>query len=365
MRAQALALIRLLAAVLILTAVVLALRLWTPASAEYSAEYRVFGSTAQVQLRSHDDARAKAALTEIGALLEQSHRDWHAWESDSALGQLNAALAAGRPAVASADLRAMIRHAQDGYRLSGGIFNAAMGKLIDAWGFHTSEYPVQAGAPDPAELRNLQAHKATMEDIELAPDGTVRSRNTELALDLNGLAEGYAAQQVAELLAARGIDNALVVIGGDAHARGDAGGRPWQVGLRNPAGGLLGHVFLHHGEALSSSGDYIRYRLTDEGRAGHIVDPREAAPQRRTTAVSVLSDDPVLADMAATALTVAGARDFVTTARRMGIGCALLLDRGGEIFVTPAMRARLQGFAADLPWQQTASTGRDCRRPRP
>jgi len=62
--------------------------------------------------------------------------------------------------------------------------------------------------------------------------------------------------------------------------------------------------------------------------------------RNETAATSVLSDDPVMADMAATALMVAGPAGFEQTARRMGMGCALLVTRDGVIHMTPAMRAR-------------------------
>lgn len=355
---------RLALAVAVVIGAIAALRLWPPSSATlHRAEFHVFGSIASIQVRSNDIDIAAAALADVGALLNHDHQAWHAWRPDSALGRINTSIAAGEPADAPADLADMIRRAQEGYRLSGGIFNAAMGRLIGAWGFHASAYPLTSAAPGDEEIAELVHAAAAMEDITVGPDNRIASRNPNVALDLNGLAEGYAAQQVAELLASRGMNDALISIGGDVLARGEAGGRPWTVGVRAPEGGVLGQVSLHDGEALSSSGDYLRYRQTGQGREGHILDPRQGRPQRKTAAVSVLSDDPVLADMAATALTVAGPEGFEQTARRMGIGCALLVARDGSLHITPAMRSRLTLVQPPPAIRPAASTGRDCRRP--
>lgn len=356
--------IRLMLAVALVVAAIAAVRLWSPSVAElHGAEFHVFGSVAHIQVRSNDARKAVEAFAEIGTLLDHNHNAWHAWRPDSALGRINARLAAGEPADAPADLAGMIRRAQEGYRLSGGVFNAAMGRLIGAWGFHASAYPLKSAAPSDDEVADLVGQSPSMEDISIDADNRVTSRNPNVALDLNGLAEGYAAQQVAELLADRGMDDALISIGGDVLARGEAGRRPWTVGVRAPEGGVLGQVALHDGEALSSSGDYLRYRQTDHGRDGHILDPRHGRPQRKTAAVSVLSDDPVLADMAATALTVAGPEGFEQTARRMGIGCALLVPRDGGLYITPAMRSRLTLLQTPPAIHSVASTGHDCRRP--
>ncbi|HEX5514389.1 MAG TPA: FAD:protein FMN transferase [Gammaproteobacteria bacterium] len=357
------ALTRLLLAVLLSVAVIAVARLRLVPVPSQSGEYQVFGTVVRVDIRSWHEAAATTALADIGRLLARNHQAWHAWEPDSELSRLNARLAAGESGRVSADLAAMIRHAQEGYARSGGLFNAAMGKLIGSWGFHGSHYPLQTPGPAADELAEQLTRLPTMADVQVSGDDVVSSTNPRVALDLNGLAEGYAAQQIAGLLRSRGIDHALIYLGGYVMALGRAEGRPWLVGVRAPEGGLLGRVALQDGEVLSSSGDYQRYRASAAGREGHIVDPRRGRPQRATAATSVLSDDPVMADMAATALMVAGPAGFEQTARRMGMGCALLVARDGTIHLTPAMRARLE-LEQGLPEPRiTAPVAPDCRRP--
>ncbi|HZX76137.1 FAD:protein FMN transferase [Lysobacter sp.] len=334
-----------LLAVLLLVAVIASAMTWMRPVGTVEAEYLVFGTRARIVIRTRDRERAESALASIGALLARDHRTWHAWEP-SELTRLNDALAKGRSYAVPPDLLEMIRAAQRGHALSEGLFNPAAGKLIGTWGFHTSDYPAPGRAPSSRQVRYLVARAPSMDDIRIDAEGKVSSGNAAAQLDLNALAEGYAAQQVRDLLQSRGMDDALVYIGGFVLARGQDAGQPWRVGVRGPEG-LLGSVEMRDGEALSSSGDYLRRRSDAQG--GHIVNPRNGRPQRVSAATTVLSDDPVLADMAATTLMVAGPEGFDRLAARMGLGCALLVATDGRLHITRAMLTRLAEIPARMP----------------
>jgi thiamine biosynthesis lipoprotein len=198
-----------------------------------------------------------------------------------------------------------------------------------------------------------------MRDVHVANDGTVSASNTAVSLDLNGLAEGYAAGQISQILAKHGINHALIYIGGFVLAVGDNEGRPWQVGLNSPAG-VMARVTLHEGEALSSSGDYVRHRAT-QGEGGHIIDTRQGRPQRMSSAASVILNDPTLADMASTALMVAGPAGFQRATERMHLGCAMLLGHDGILRVTSGMRLRLSASGVTTPMEVLPGPALDCQ----
>jgi thiamine biosynthesis lipoprotein len=293
-----------------------------------------------VELRGVDAARAAPVLAEIGGLLQQDQREWHPWEI-SDLMRLNAALAQGGSYRAPPGLAGLIRRSQEAYRRSEGLFDPAMGALIGLWGFHTSDYPIVAPVPDPAQVSALVAARPGMDDVDVAADGTVSARRRGVELDLNGLAEGYAAEQIATLLAQRGLGDALINVGGDVLALGRADTRPWRVGIEGPDHHVLASAELSGHEALFSSGDYNKYREVRGQRWGHILDPRTGEPERGSAAVSVIHPDAVVADTVSTTLMIAGKNDFVRIARAMGVSCALLLTDDGELYITPAMQARL------------------------
>ncbi|MEN6539120.1 MAG: FAD:protein FMN transferase, partial [Mizugakiibacter sp.] len=304
------------------------------------AEFFVFGGLTAVELRGTTPAHARGAFAAIDTLLRQDERDWHPWQP-SALMRLNAALARGEPMRAPGDLAGLIRRAQWGYRASAGLFDPAIGALIEAWGFHTSDYPITTPPPSRARVDALLAARPTMDDVGVAADGTVGSRNRAVQLDLNGLAEGYAAEQVAALLRARGIADAIVNVGGDVLALGTADGRRWRVAIEDPRGKApLAVAELAGHEALFTSGDYHKYREIDGRRWAHILDPRDGLPLHgAAAATAVIAGDAVVADIASTTLMIAGPERFAAAARGLGVNCALLLTHDGRLYLTPSMRA--------------------------
>lgn len=322
-------------------------------------EFLVFGTRSRIELLTPDRDAAEAALAEVGRLFVHDHRSWHPWEP-SDITRLNAALAQGHGYRVPADVADLIRRAQEGYVQTGGLFNAAAGRLIGAWGFHTSRYPVQTAAPSAEAIGDLLAQRPDMGDVHVADDGTVTATHPAVSIDINGLSEGYASAQVAQLLARHGIGQALVYLGGFVMAVGPGDGHRWRVGVNAPDG-VLGQVELEGGESLASSGDYQRHRAS-AADLGHIVDARTGWPQRASAAASVLSDDPVFADIASTALMVAGPGGFQSLADRMQLNCALLLGHDGRLYLTPGMRDRLHTRFPAAEVQIVPRPSSECRR---
>lgn len=305
------------------------------------AEYLVFGSTTTVEIRGLEKIRAEPILAEIGQLLQQDQREWHPWEI-SDLMRLNAAIVGGGTYEAPPGLAGLIRRSKEIFTTSHGLFDPALGKLIGLWGYHTSEFPLTTPMPEMEQVQHLLQQRPGMDDVDIADDNTVSVRRPGIELDLNGLAEGYAQEQIAALLLRQGVSNALINVGGDVLALGQADERPWHVGIESPNHGVLAGVDLGAREALFTSGDYNRYREVNGMRWAHILDPRTGMPVHGTAATSVIHPDAVVADAAATALMIAGPEEFVSVSRSMGVACAMLLTDSGELHVTPAMQRRLR-----------------------
>nr|WP_306673928.1 FAD:protein FMN transferase [Tahibacter caeni] len=311
-------------------------------------------------MRGVPEPAAAAAFGAIGDVLQRDQRAWHPWEMSDLL-RLNAAIAQGEPYQTSRELAGLLRAARDAYASSDGLFNAAIGGLVDLWGFHTSDYPITTPAPPDGNIAATLATRPRMDDLRIADDGTVVSANRAIQLDLNGLAEGYAAEQIAALLRERGIGNALINVGGDVLALGRAGDRPWRVAISSPQHEQLAGVELQGHEALFSSGNYNKFREVEGQRWGHVLDPRTGRPAGGTAAVSVIHGDAVVADVASTTLMIAGAQDLVRTARGLGVACVVLVSDDGAIWITPAMRRRLQFAVPPARLSLTEDLGADCR----
>lgn len=312
-----------------------------PEPAVRNEELLVFGGLAQLQLVDAAPQAADTAMAEIGPALAQMHRDWHAWEPGP-LTAINEAIALGTSTPAPDSIRVLIQRAQALAPRSDHLFDPAAGGLFALWGFHTSQFPVTTPLPGEDQIEAWVRAAPRISDVRI-DSGMVYSRNRAVKLDFGGMAEGVAVEAVRDVLRRHGIDRALLTMGGDIYAMGDAGGRPWRVGIRDPYGGVLAGVEIGPDEALFSSGNYNKFRpAPDGGRWPHILDPRTGYPVRGSAVVAVIHPDPVLADVASTALFVAGPARFAEIALRLGVACALLLTEENELLITTAMEARVE-----------------------
>jgi len=268
------------------------------------------------------------------------HRDWHAWEPGR-LTDINRAFAQGQTAKADADIVAMIRHSQRIEQGSGGRFNPAIGGLISLWGFHTSDYPIIGPPPAQASIDEILTHRPSSGDIHI--DGLqLNSDNPHVQLDFGGIAKGYAVDLAIERLRDLEITSAIVNAGGDLRAMGRHGDRPWNVAVRKPGGGIIGSVQVRDDEALFTSGNYERFRQDQLKRYPHILDPRSGWPVKDVASVTVIADEGILADAAATALVVAGLDEWPAVARALDLNQVLVIDESGMVYLTPEMERRMQ-----------------------
>ena len=308
-------------------------------------DFFAMGTLVSVSLAGLPPERAEALFDAVEADFAERHRQWHAWE-ESPLVRLNRALPGGDWVPLDPVLAPLMAPAIRLSIESEHLFNPAIGRLIALWGFHDDEF--EPRLPDPGAIRALVAANPRMTDLELDGD-RVRSRNPAVELDFGGFAKGYTVDEVIEALRREGVANAVVNAGGDLRAIGRHGDRPWRIGIRHPrADRVLGMIEVSGDESVFTSGDYERGFEIGGRRYHHIIDPRTGWPATGTRSVTVLHRSAATADAAATALFVAGPRDWRRIARRMGIKAVLLIDAQGRAHLTPAMAARVQ-FAEPSP----------------
>ena len=161
-------------------------------------------------------------------------------------------------------------------------------------------------------------------------------------IDLGGIAKGAILEDSVQILRELGVNHAIVNIGGDLTVLGDVNGRPANIGIRSPvAEKPLASLDVTGGETVVTSGNYERYVEIGGQRYNHILDPQSGYPVEHTVAVTVVHDDAMLADAAATALMVGGAEAFDALTQALDIDFALLIDASGDLRLTRSMDERL------------------------
>jgi thiamine biosynthesis lipoprotein len=241
----------------------------------------------------------------------------------------------------SESLVELLRQSQSYSEQSDGMFNPAIGQLIGLWGFHSDE-PPGGPPPDSEAIQSLLEAAPSMQDIRFDKE-KVSSTNPRVEIDLGAFAKGYALNLAIDKLKTFGIDNAIVNAGGDLCVSGQHGERPWAIGIRHPMGeGVIASVAVSNGECVLTSGNYERYREYEGIRYAHILDPRSGYPVEHVASATVISKDGGLADAAATALSVAGPKEWQRISQQMGLTQVMLVDEKGRVHITPQMRERIE-----------------------
>lgn len=306
----------------------------------YQAQIYVFGTLATISIWGVDDAKAQAGVAAVSQDFDQMHHDWHAWHPGP-LVDLNKAIAAGKPARVLPSLIPLIERSKELSDASEGLFNPAIGRLLKLWGFQSSERP-HGPPPSRAAIAALVAQHPSMDDIRIK-DGVLYSSNRAVQLDFGADAKGYAVDLALAHLRKLGIQNAIVNAGGGLGVIGSHGDRPWRVGIRHPQGkGIIAAVNVYNDENVHTSGNYERFRVYEGVHYAHILDPRTGWPVEGITSCTVIDRDGTLADAAATALVVAGVKEWQHIAKRMGVKYVMLVDEAGTVYMTPQMAARVE-----------------------
>ena len=147
-----------------------------------------------------------------------------------------------------------------------------------------------------------------MKHVEVdASNRTVRFHHPAVAIDLNGIAKGYAVDVAAEHLRQSGMEHFIINAGGDLYAAGTPGGAElgWPIHLRSERSEPLSRPqWLLSDRAIATSGNGHRERDADGVAIPHLFDPRTGRPVQQYETTTVLASSAMEADAWSTALFV-------------------------------------------------------------
>lgn len=313
----------------------------------HSRKFIAFGTLVEIKIYSTDKSRADRAMNDVERDFRYMTATWDPWRRN-AMTRVNNLLQTTEWFSVAPSVYPLIKKAIPIARKSEHLFNPAIGKMIKLWEFNKDERSVPA-PPDAAAVRKLVNQNPTLDDIETRGI-TIRSRNPAIHLDFGAFAKGYGIDATLVTLQKHGIKNALIAAGGDLRVIGSPPRRQWHIAIKHPRKrGYMASVKLKPGESIFTSGDYERYFMDGVTRYHHIIDPRTGYPAKGTISVTVIHHDAAEADAAATALFVAGPKDWHRIAKKMGIKYVMLIDTDNRIHMNPAMAKRIRFRAGMKP----------------
>jgi thiamine biosynthesis lipoprotein len=298
------------------------------------------GTTWSVRLVAPPTANAAALTAMAQGELDAVVAQMSPWEPLSDLSRYNRA-APGSWTPLPPAFAQVLRCALEIAEATDGAFDPTLGGLVDLWGFGPRPF---SGAPP--EARDILAAREAIGWRRLVLNGD-NLFQPGLRLDLNGVAKGFAVDQVAAALDRAGARSYLVEVGGELRGTGaKPDGSPWWVELERPPTANDGPRTLValHGLSVATSGDYRRFFEHDGRRYAHTLDPATAAPVANSTvSVTVLDGRCMRADAWATALTVMVPDAALAFAAAHGLAALIVSDGPGglEERLSPALAAML------------------------
>ncbi len=242
-------------------------------------------------------AAGERALDEVaaweGLLSPFLHGSW--------VSRLNRDAVAG-PVTVPAEVFAFLHRSVELWRETSGAFDPTVGPLMAAWGLRGADEANE-------EARAAAAASVGMDGVVLdTATRTVAYTRPNMALDVGGVAKGWALDRAAEAIReSDAVVNGFLLHGGTSTvvaAGRDAEGRPWRVGVASPADPQTVTETVDLADSsLSVSAPHGRTSSTGHP---HVMDPRSGRPAEACPLAVVTARDATTADAHSTALLVAG-----------------------------------------------------------
>lgn len=261
--------------------------------------------------------------------------------ADSEVSRLNDAH--GESVVLSTQTLDLVAKAREYSEASGGVFDVTMGSVTPLWDFHKGIVPER-------EVLDEALRHVDWRTIEVdCKASTARLADPQARIDLGGIAKGYIADALADVLAKHGCDSAFVNLGGNVLTVGSkVDGSPWRIGVRDPQDpSKMRAVVTSTGCSVVTSGLYERNFTKDGVLYHHILDPKDGMPVKTDVGgATIVSEKSLDGDGFSTtlfALGIEGALAFVEEHPRLE---AIIIGTDDSVHISSGLVGRVQVLEA-------------------
>ena len=268
------------------------------------------------------------------------------YRTDSVIETFNSAENT-EPFTVGPEIVSLVKTAQTVRQVSQGCYDLTIKPLFDLWGFQSETQAI----PEKSAITKTMA-QIGMEKLEVVNETQLRKKQPDLKVDLSSIAQGYSVERISQILEKYGIQNYLVEIGGELKTNGHKPDQqPWRIAVEKP---LPGERKLHKiidmpldlPYAVMTSGTYHHYFDENGKRYSHILDARTGRPvSHDVVSVTVIHNDPTLADAWSTALLCLGQQAGMKAANAEKISALFIQEQGSEL-----IESRSESLTATQPF---------------
>lgn len=228
----------------------------------------------------------------------------------------------------SDDLAFVLNKALYYSQLSDGLYDPTVFPLVDLWGFGPTNINSKPNKNKVNELlKNISYKYISLNEKELLLN------NSNLYIDLNSIAKGYAVDSISNLLLNMGFSDFMVEIGGEIKCIGENNKNKWIIGIINPKdeNNLIKTNLKNM--SIATSGNYNNYLIYEDIRYPHIINPKTGWPiNNNIISASVITENCIDADAIATILMLLPYEKGIELVNNMNnVESLLFIDNNNEI----------------------------------
>ncbi len=288
-----------------------------------------FGTHLSLLVAHSDPALAESALDAAAADIRHVERQMSLFNPQSALSQLNAQGFLDNP---HPDLHKLLQLARAVSENSQGAFDVTVQPL---WSVFSA---AQALGRLPSAAAVARARQRTgWQHVNLSP-ARISFSQPHMAITLNGIAQGFAADLVQAHWQRMGIQHALINTGEWAAMGEPQNGGNWRLGIADPRDEhkLIQNIALH-GKSMATSAD-SQTAFSADFKHHHIFNPHTGYSPLDVASVTVAADSCALADALTKVMFVAGMNQAMVLAKAWKVE-VLVVDKAGNWRATPGFEA--------------------------
>jgi FAD:protein FMN transferase len=193
----------------------------------------------------------------------------------------------------------VIKKSVEVWRESDGVFDITVMPLVQAWGFGAVKVKTY---PDSAHIKTLLKCIGT-NHITLKGNQLIKTKPC-ITVDVNGIAQGYSVDVVADFLQKNNIENYIVEIGGELRIKGrkQPSNEKMKIGIEAPGDyemepSVMQKIISLDSGAITTSGSYRQFHESNGKKFSHSIDPKTGYPsQNELISVTVYAADAITAD---------------------------------------------------------------------
>ena len=217
--------------------------------------------------------------------------------------------------------------------LTDGVFDITVKPLTDLWDVTSTNPQV----PSKGDIKKALS-SVDINSIELLPYSTsVSFKNPNTKIELGGVAKGYIADRVKDVLQQYEIQSGLINLGGNIYALGKSYGiGKWKIGLQAPfkPRGENFYTIRVRDKSVVTSGAYERYFKKNGKIYHHIIDTKTGYPSKSDLkSVTVISDSSEKGDMLSTAVFAAGSKKGKEYIKNFNVQAVILYNNGKKEYI--------------------------------